>query len=147
MENYMRLEIPAKSCNESFVRAAVAAFSVQLDLSIEELADIKTAVSEAVTNAIVHGYADMKGKVLIICRIIDNTIEIEVTDYGVGIEDINRAMQPLYTSKPECERSGMGFTVMQTFMDELEVKSRPYEGTTVTMRKRMENADRGSHVC
>lgn len=137
MENYMRLEIPAKSCNESFVRAAVAAFSVQLDLSIEELADIKTAVSEAVTNAIVHGYADMKGVVTVTCRIIDGMIEIEVADTGIGIENIGRAMQPLYTSSPESERSGMGFTVMQTFMDELSVASKPGEGTNVTMKKRI----------
>jgi stage II sporulation protein AB (anti-sigma F factor) len=135
MENYMKLEVPAKSCNESFVRAAVSAFAVQMDLSIEELADIKTAVSEAVTNSIVHGYANMKGVVKIVCRVIVRCIEIEVSDFGVGIEDIGLAMQPLFTSKPDCERSGMGFTVMQTFMDELNVKSHPGEGTVVTMKK------------
>lgn len=137
MENYMKLEVPAKSCNESFVRAVVAAFSVQLDLSIEELADIKTAVSEAVTNSIVHGYANMKGVIKITCRVIDDYIEVEITDYGVGIEDIGAAMQPLFTSKPECERSGMGFTVMQTFMDDLKVASTPGEGTIITMKKRI----------
>lgn len=137
MENYMKLEIPAKSCNESFVRAVVSAFAVQLDLSIEELADIKTAVSEAVTNSIVHGYLDMKGTIKLVCRMIEGCIEIEITDYGVGIEDIDTAMQPLFTSKPECERSGMGFTVMQTFMDELKVTSRLGEGTVVTMKKRI----------
>lgn len=137
MENYMKLEVPAKSCNESFVRAAVAAFSVQLDLSVEEMSDIKTAVSEAVTNSIVHGYANMKGVVKIVCKVIDSVFEIEVTDFGVGIEDIGQAMQPLYTSRPDCERSGMGFTVMQTFMDELYVESGPGEGTTVRMRKRI----------
>lgn len=137
MENYMKLEVPAKSCNESFVRATVAAFSVQLDLSVEDLADIKTAVSEAVTNSIVHGYANMKGIVRITCRIIDSVFEIEVTDFGVGIENIGKAMQPLFTSKPECERSGMGFTVMQTFMDEVAVKSEVGEGTVVTMKKRI----------
>lgn len=137
MENYMKLEVPAKSCNESFVRAAVSAFAVQLDLSIEELADIKTAVSEAVTNSIVHGYVNMKGIIKIVCRVIDDLIEIEVSDFGVGIEDIGIAMQPLFTSKPECERSGMGFTVMQTFMDELKVQSTLGEGTVVTMKKRI----------
>ena len=135
MENYMKLEVPAKSINESFVRAVVAAFSVQLDLSVEDLADIKTAVSEAVTNSVVHGYANMKGIVKIVCKVVDSCIEVEITDYGVGIEDITTAMQPLYTSKPECERSGMGFTVMQTFMDELTVRSKPGEGTIVTMKK------------
>ncbi len=137
MENYMKLEVPAKSCNESFVRATVAAFSVQLDLSVEDMADIKTAVSEAVTNSIVHGYANMKGVVKIVCKIIDGMIEIEVTDFGVGIENIGQAMQPLYTSQPDGERSGMGFTVMQTFMDELSVESQPGEGTVVTMKKRI----------
>ncbi len=137
MENYMKLEVPAKSCNESFVRAAVAAFSVQLDLSVEDLSDIKTAVSEAVTNSIVHGYVNMKGIVRIVCRIVDSVFEIEVTDFGVGIENIGQAMQPLFTSKPECERSGMGFTVMQTFMDEVSVKSEVGEGTVVTMKKQI----------
>lgn len=137
MENYMKLEVPAKSSNESFVRAAVAAFSVQLDLSVEEMSDIKTAVSEAVTNSIVHGYIDMKGIIKIICKVIDSVFEIEITDYGVGIEDIGQAMQPLFTSKPESERSGMGFTVMQTFMDELCVESKPGEGTVVRMKKRI----------
>ncbi len=137
MENYMKVEVPAKSCNEALIRAVVAAFSVQLDLSIEELSDIKTAVSEAVTNSIVHGYANMKGIVRVVCRVIDGCIEIEITDYGVGIEDVDTAMQPLFTSKPQCERSGMGFTVMQTFMDEVSVFSRPGEGTIVTMKKRI----------
>ena len=137
MENYMKLEVPAKSCNESFVRAAVAAFSVQLDLSVEELADIKTAVSEAVTNSIVHGYADMKGVVQIACKIIENVFEVEVTDFGVGIENVGQAMQPLFTTDTDNERSGMGFTVMETFMDELCVRSQPGEGTVVTMKKRI----------
>ena len=137
MENYMKLEIPAKSCNEAFVRATVAAFSVQLDLSVEELADIKTAVSEAVTNSIVHGYADMKGIVKIVCRIIDDVFEVEVTDFGVGIENVGQAMQPLFTTDAENERSGMGFTVMQTFMDELTVESGIGEGTVVKMKKRI----------
>ena len=137
MENYMRLEFPAKSVNEAFARAAVAAFSVQLDLSVEELSDIKTAVSEAVTNSIVHGYANMKGKIMLFCKVIEDTIEIVVEDFGVGIEDIHIAMQPLYTSKDDGERSGMGFTVMQTFMDDVKVESVPGEGTKVTMTKRI----------
>lgn len=135
MENYMKLEFPAKSCNEAFARAAVAAFSVQLDLSVEQLADIKTAVSEAVTNSIVHGYANMKGVVKLVCKVIDREIEVEVTDYGVGIDDIPTAMQPLFTTGAESERSGMGFTVMQTFMDYVAVNSVPGEGTTVVMKK------------
>ena len=137
MENYMRLEIPAKSVNEAFARAAVAAFSVQLDLSVEELSDIKTAVSEAVTNSIVHGYANMKGKIMLFCKVIEDTIEVVVEDFGVGIEDIHMAMQPLYTSKNDGERSGMGFTVMQTFMDDVKVESVHGEGTKVTMTKRI----------
>lgn len=137
MENYMKLEIPAKSCNEAFVRAVVGAFSAQLDLNIEDLADIKTAVSEAVTNSIVHGYRDMKGVVKISAKIIGDTVEIEIADNGVGIEDIGQAMQPLYTSKPDSERSGMGFTVMQTFMDELNVESKYGMGTTVTLKKKI----------
>ncbi|MBQ9737380.1 MAG: anti-sigma F factor [Clostridia bacterium] len=137
MENYMKLEVPAKSVNEAFVRAVVSAFAVQLDLSIEELADIKTAVSEAVTNSIVHGYANMKGIIKIVCRVIDNFFEVEISDFGVGIEDIGMAMQPLFTTMPEAERSGMGFTVMQTFMDELSVKSTPGEGTVIKMKKRI----------
>ena len=138
MENYMRLEVPAKSCNESFVRAAVAAFAVQLDLSVEELADIKTAVSEAVTNAIVHGYADMKGVVTVVCRIIGDSIELEVSDSGVGIENIARAMEPLFTTDTGDERSGMGFTVMESFMDKIKVDSKPGKGTTVTMIKQLD---------
>ena len=135
MKNYMKLEFPAKSCNEAFARAAVAAFAIQLDLSVEDLADIKTAVSEAVTNSIVHGYANMKGVVKLVCKMIENEIEIVIEDYGVGIEDVKVAMQPLYTTGAESERSGMGFTVMQTFMDSVSVNSVPGEGTTVTMKK------------
>jgi stage II sporulation protein AB (anti-sigma F factor) len=113
----------------------VAAFAAQLDPTIEELAEIKTAVSEAVTNAIIHGYSCSKGNIVIVSRIIDNTVEIEVRDFGKGIEDIELARQPLYTSKPELERSGMGFTVMETFMDKVEIKSLPGEGTIIHMTK------------
>lgn len=135
MENYMKLEIPSKSCNEAFVRAVISAFAVQLDITVEEMADIKTAVSEAVTNAIVHAYSDFLGTIKIICRVIGNEIEICVEDFGKGISDVKQAMQPLYTENPDGERSGMGFTVMQTFMDALEVKSAVNTGTLVIMRK------------
>ena len=139
MENYMKLEIPAKSCNEAFVRATVAAFAVQLDLSIEEMADIKTAVSEAVTNSIVHGYADMKGVVTIICRIVDNAIEIEISDNGVGIEDIDKAMQEGYSTAPENVRSlgfgaGMGLPNIKKYTDEMSIDTEIGVGTTITLK-------------
>ena len=139
VNNEMRLEFVSKSSNESFARVVVAAFASQLDPTVEELADIKTAVSEAVTNAIIHGYEDTVGIVQINARIIGNTLEIEVLDHGKGIQDIEMAMQPLYTSRPEMERSGMGFTVMETFMDKLEVESGPGEGTKVKMIKEIKS--------
>lgn len=134
-DNEMRLEFLSKSQNESFARSVVAAFVAQLDPTIEELAEIKTAVSEAVTNAIIHGYSREIGIVVIVSRIIGNRVEIEVKDFGVGIADIELARQPLYTSKPELERSGMGFTVMETFMDKVEIESITGEGTTIFMNK------------
>lgn len=137
MENYIRVEFPAKSCNEGFARAAAGAFAAQLDPTVEELADIKTAVSEAVTNAIVHGYADIRGLVEMKCRINGRSIEISICDKGHGIPDIALAMQPLYSGSCDEERSGMGFTVMQSFMDTLKVDSRVGEGTTITMTKRV----------
>lgn len=137
MENFMKLEFPAKSQNEGFARAAVGAFAVQLDITASELADIKTAVSEAVTNSIVHGYANMIGTVYIFCKITDDCFEITVKDTGLGIENIEEAMQPLFTTDTNGERSGMGFTVMQTFMDSLEVFSKPGEGTEVKMKKEL----------
>ncbi|HHY90651.1 MAG TPA: anti-sigma F factor [Clostridiales bacterium] len=136
IKNHMKLQFWSKSQNESFARVVVAAFASQLDPTIEELADIKTAVSEAVTNAIIHGYSDGLGMVFIECNIDDDQIEIFVKDEGKGIEDIELARQPLYTSKPELERSGMGFTVMETFMDEVDVESKKGEGTVVRMVKR-----------
>lgn len=139
-DNEMKLEFLSKSQNESFARSVVAAFVAQLDPTIEELAEVKTAVSEAVTNAIIHGYACSTGNIVIVSRIIDNTVEIEVRDFGAGIPDIELARQPLYTSKPELERSGMGFTVMETFMDKVEVQSHPGEGTTIRMTKTMKTA-------
>ena len=134
-QNSMRLEFPSKSQNESFARVVVAAFASQLDPTIEEISDIKTAVSEAVTNAIIHGYENRNGKVVIECKIEGNKIEVIVEDEGVGIEDINRAIEPFYTSRPELERSGMGFTVMETFMDELQIISEINKGTKVRMMK------------
>ena len=134
-DNEMRLEFISKSCNESFARIAVAAFASQLDPTIEEIADIKTAVSEAVTNCIIHGYENTVGIVKLHCMIKDNNIIIEISDSGVGIEDINTAKKPLYTSKPNLERSGMGFTIMQSFMDELSIESVLNLGTKITMKK------------
>jgi len=134
--NYMKLEFLSKSSNESFARVVVAAFASQLDPTIEELSDIKTAVSEAVTNAIIHGYEYREGLVLIQCKINDGEIEIIIEDKGMGIIDIEQAREPFYTSKPNLERSGMGFTVMETFMDSLQITSIKGEGTTVRMTKR-----------
>lgn len=140
IDNEMKLEFSSKSQNESFARSVVAAFVAQLDPTIEELAEVKTAVSEAVTNAIIHGYSGGAGNVVIISRISGNTVEIEVRDFGIGIPDIELARQPLYTSKPELERSGMGFTVMETFMDKVDIESLPGEGTIVHMTKTMKTA-------
>lgn len=136
-DNEMKLEFLSKSCNEAFARIAVAAFVSQLDPTIEEIADIKTAVSEAVTNSIIHAYENTQGIVKLHCMLKDNSIIIEVSDTGVGIEDINIAKQPLYTSKPNLERSGMGFTIMQSFMDELNIESVVNLGTKVTMKKKI----------
>ena len=132
-ENYIKLEFPSRSVNEGFARAAAAAFAAQLDPPLEELGDIRTAVSEAVTNAIVHAYPDALGRVCMRLRILGgNRLEIVVKDAGVGIEDVAKAREPLYTTGGE-ERSGMGFTIMESFMDKLRVRSAPGRGTTVTM--------------
>lgn len=133
--NYIRLEFPSKSCNEAFARTATAAFVAQLDPTLEELGDIKTAVSEAVTNAIVHGYPDSIGRIAMRLRIIKgSTLEISVRDWGKGIPDVEKAMEPLYSTGGE-ERSGMGFTIMGSFMDKLRVRSSPEKGTTVVMQR------------
>ena len=137
MDNEMKLEIKSKSSNEAFARVTVAAFASQLDPTFEELADIKTSVSEAVTNSIIHGYENRDGIIHINCKMYDKTLEIEVVDYGKGIENIDIAKQPLYTSKPELERSGMGFTIMESFMDEMKVESIVGMGTKVFMKKRI----------
>ena len=138
-ENEMKLEFLSKSNNEAFARITVAAFAAQLDPTIEEIADIKTAVSEAVTNSIIHGYENTQGQIKIISRIIGNTIEIEISDTGKGIENVEMARKPLYTSKPNLERSGMGFTIMESFMDEVHIESVVGLGTKVTMKKTIEN--------
>ena len=140
-ENEMKLEFLSKSNNEAFARITVAAFASQLDPTIEELADIKTAVSEAVTNCIIHGYEDKEGIIKIICKLFANSIYIEISDTGKGIENIEVAKQPLYTSKPNLERSGMGFTIMESFMDEVKVESIVGLGTKVTMKKLIKKDD------
>lgn len=137
MENYIKVEFPSKSCNEGFARAAAGAFAAQLDITLEELADIKTSVSEAVTNAIIHGYSDQRGTVEMICKISGQTVEITISDKGRGIADVALAMQPLYSDSDDEERSGMGFTVMQSFMDTLKVESEPGIGTKVVMTKKV----------
>lgn len=131
--NYIKLEFPSRSANEAFARTAAAAFAARLDPTMEELEDIKTAVSEAVTNAIVHAYPDCIGKISMRLRILDKErLEISVRDWGRGIDDVKQAMMPLYTTGGE-ERSGMGFAIMDSFMDTLRVRSAPGKGTTVTM--------------
>ncbi|MBU3878689.1 anti-sigma F factor [Faecalicatena sp. AGMB00832] len=133
--NEMEIIFDSHSSNEGFARVSVAAFLTQLNPTVEEVADVKTAISEAVTNAIIHGYENEIHKVSIRCRIEGAQIMVEVKDNGVGIEDVEQAMTPLYTSKPELERSGMGFAFMEAFMDSVEVESVPGEGTTVRMKK------------
>lgn len=137
VDNKISIELMSKSENEGFARVAVAAFVSQLDPTVEELTDVKTAVSEAVTNSIIHGYENKKeGIIKIEASITGNEIRISIEDYGKGIKDVEQAMEPLYTSKPELERSGMGFTVMETFMDNLEVNSECGKGTKVVMNKK-----------
>ena len=134
-DNEMKLEFVSKSSNEAFARITVAAFASQLDPTIEELADIETAVSEAVTNCIIHGYEGTSGIVKVECKLKDNCIEIEISDNGKGISDIELARKPLYTTKANLERSGMGFTIMESFMDDFKVESIEGMGTKVTMKK------------
>ena len=137
MDNFMRTEFFSKSSNEGFARAAVSAFLSQLDPTIEQLAEIKTAVSEAVTNAIVHGYESMIGLVTLTCQWKERLVTITVEDKGCGISDVAMARTPLFTTKPELERSGMGFTVMESFMDSVEVYSKEHSGTKVVMVKKL----------
>ncbi len=142
----MRLSFDAVSVNEAFARVAVAAFVTPLNPTVEEISDIKTAVSEAVTNAIIHGYdeefqgeAGPKGKnqVYLHCKIVDDVLHVEIQDTGKGIADIDQAMEPLFTTRPDMDRSGMGFAFMEAFMDDLEVISEPFRGTLVRMKKKL----------
>ena len=137
-ENYMILEFPSRSTNEAFARSAVACFAAQLDPTLEELGDIRTAVSEAVTNCIVHAYPDQIGTITLRCRILkDNVLDIVVKDQGIGIPDIEQARRPMFTTGGS-DRSGMGFTIMESFMTTFEIKSAPEKGTTVHMRRRIQ---------
>lgn len=137
-ENYMILEFPSKSCNEAFARSAVSCFAAQLDPTVEELGDIRTAVSEAVTNAIVHGYPDELGIISLRCRILkDSVLDIVIKDRGAGIPDVEQARRPMFTTGGT-DRSGMGFTIMESFMTTLEISSQPGKGTTVHMRRKLQ---------
>lgn len=133
----MKLILESISENEAFARTVVAAYITRLDPTLEELADIKTAVSEAVTNSIIHGYCGKAGEITIRCTLQDKTVHIEIEDQGVGIPDIEKAMEPLYTTKPEWERSGMGFAFMEAFMDRLQVTSQVGKGTKIVMEKKI----------
>ena len=137
MKNNMKLIISSRSENERFARTVCAAFLLELDPTLEELSEIKTAVSEAVTNAIIHGYGEHDGEIEITGEVIDRTVTYTIKDRGCGIPDISKAREPLYTAKPDSERSGMGFSIMEAFMDELLVESEPCVGTTITMSKRL----------
>ena len=141
IDNEMKIEFISKSSNESFARITVAAFAAQLDPTVEELADIKTAVSEAVTNCIIHGYENEIGIVKIVAKLRKNEIILEISDKGKGIEDIEMAKEPLYTTKPNLERSGMGFTIMESFMDTMEVESIVGLGTKIKMTKIIKNIE------
>ena len=137
MKNAMKLEFDSISANEAFARVTVSAFMAQMNPSMEEVADVKTAVSEAVTNAIIHGYEGRVHKVVIAGEIEGDLLTLQVMDQGVGIQDVEKAMEPLYTSRPELERSGMGFLFMEAFMDQVQVESEPGKGTRVTMKKKI----------
>ena len=135
MTNEMKLEFDSRSANEAFARVTVASFMTQLNPTLEEVSDVKTAVSEAVTNAIIHGYENHVNKARIYAGIEGRTLHLEISDRGVGIPDVKKAMEPLYTTRPELERSGMGFSFMEAFMDEVQVESEPGKGTIVRMKK------------
>lgn len=137
-ENHMTLEFPSRSSNEGFARSAVACFAAQMDPTLEELGDIRTAVSEAVTNCIVHAYPSGLGMIYVRCRILkDNTLDVVIKDKGIGIEDLEKARKPMYTTGGS-DRSGMGFTIMESFMTDFTVSSKPGKGTTVHMRRKLQ---------
>ena len=135
--NEMMIEFDSRSCHEGFARVAVAAFCTQMNPTLEEVADLKTAISEAITNAIIHGYENEIHKIRIECKIVGHDLYVTVIDHGKGIPDVKKAMEPLFTTKPEMERSGMGFAFMEAFMDEIAVVSQPGVGTEVHMKKRV----------
>lgn len=135
LKNHMRIEFDSKSENESFIRTVIAAFLIGVNPTMEELSDVKTAVSEAVTNCIIHGYEGKEGTIVLEAELNKQELTITIQDFGIGISDIGQAMEPLYTSKPEMERSGMGFAFMEAFMDAVQVISTPGEGTTIKMKK------------
>lgn len=143
--NETTIKFWSRSANEGFARVTVAAFIAQLDPTVEEVSDVKTAISEAVTNAIIHGYECRPGIVTIKLKLFQDGVEISVSDKGAGIEDVDLARKPLYTSKPDLERSGMGFTVMESFMDKMRVSSKPRKGTTVRMFKNFKSIHRRFH--
>lgn len=136
-ENNMMIEFDSRSENEGFARVSVAAFVTSLNPTLEEIEDIKTAVSEAVTNCIIHGYGEEIEKIVLKAAIKDNTLYLEITDFGCGIENIEKAMEPMYTTRPDLERSGMGFAFMEAFMDEIHIKSEVGKGTTIYMNKKI----------
>ena len=143
LENYIEVTFPSKSENEKLARNIVASILLELNPTVEELSDIKTAVSEAVTNSIVHGYKNSSGEVCLICKLKNDLVYICISDNGVGIENIEKAMQPFFTTGPEGERSGMGFTVMETFMDEVQVENKSGGGLRVELVKKINSAKRG----
>lgn len=146
VSNYFTMTFPAHSRNESFARVVVASFAAQLDPTLEEINEIKTAVSEAVTNAIIHGYQEKGGEVVITCSLHpDNSLEIIIKDRGVGIENLGEAREPLFTTRPDLERSGMGFTVMEEFMDSVSISSKPGQGTVITMTKKISAGEQGGY--
>ncbi len=140
MENKIKIELEALPENEGFARVAVAAFITGLNPTMEEISDVKTAVSEAVTNAVIHAYGEQGGTIVIRCSLNGDLLHIEIEDSGKGIGDVKQAMVPLYTTRPDLERSGMGFAFMEAFMDSLEVESEPGKGTCVIMEKKLGNA-------